>query len=531
MQDTLSRRQFLSFMGRTALSAEAALLLANTATAGTRQANPFSPLSPTNKDALILTEGFEYHSILKWGDALNERGDRFGANNDYLAFFPLQATNPNEGLLWVNHESPAPLLLISGFHKGVARTESQVKLEQEAVGGTIARLRRGKNGKWALVQNDPMNRRITALTEIPFAWNEPIAGSRVSVGTLGNCAGGVTSWGNVLTCEENYQDYYGEVERNGKPLKESSAYGWEQFQKRDARHYGWVVEVNPRTGSAKKLVALGRFCHEGATVVTTRSGRLAVYMGDDAEDRCLYKFLSDKPGSLETGTLYVADTKNGRWLALDRLKDPRLKKEFTSQTDLLIHARLAAEIVGGTQLHRPEDIAVDPLTGAVFVALTNSAKRNDPFGSIVRLAEKKGDSLALEFEYATFAAGGRQTGFASPDNLEFDQKGNLWMTSDISGKIMNQGEYSTFANNGLFYIPTQGPVAGKCFQVASAPRDAEMTGPCFAPDRETLFLSIQHPGETSESKTKLTSHWPDGAEAIPRSAVVGITGSVFQRLV
>ncbi len=531
MHDNFSRRDFLAFLGRTTIGAELALTVADAAFAVAEPTTAFTPIGPGQKDELVMAEGFQYHSILKWGDRLNEKGDEFGANNDYLAFLPLNPSQPTDGLLWTNHEAPTPLSLISGFEKGGTRTEAQIAVEQRAVGGSIARIRKSREGRWELVQNDPLNRRISALTEIPFAWHEPIADAKIGVGTLGNCAGGVTPWGTVLTCEENYQDYYGEVGRDGKLLPAESQYGWERFQKRDPRHYGWVVEINPRTGEAKKLIALGRFSHESATVVAAKDGRLAVYMGDDAEDRCLYKFVSAKPGNLETGTLYAADTKNGRWLPLDREKNAKLKKEFATQTELLIHTRLAAELAGATPLHRPEDVAVDPITGAVYLALTNSAKHDDPYGSLVKLLERKKDPLALDFEFSTFAAGGKTTGFASPDNLEFDRKGNLWMTSDISGKVLNQGAYASFANNSLFYIPTQGKLAGKAHRVANAPVEAEFTGPCFAPDGETLFLSVQHPGELSPSKEKPTSRWPDGPGTMPRSAVVAVSGKTLKTLV
>ena len=64
-------------------------------------------------------------------------------------------------------------------------------------------------------------------------------------------------------------------------------------------------------------------------------------------------------------------------------------------------------------------------------------------------------------------------------------------------------------------VPTAGPNAGDAFQFASGPKECEMTGPWFTENEETLFLSIQHPGE--ETKTDdakgWTSTWPDGAPA------------------
>ncbi|MES2855046.1 MAG: alkaline phosphatase PhoX, partial [Bdellovibrionota bacterium] len=130
----------------------------------------------------------------------------------------------------------------------------------------------------------------------------------------------------------------------------------------------------------------------------------------------------------------------------------------------------------------------------------------------------------------TFKTGGKEAGFVCPDNMAFDPCGNLWVTTDISGSEIGRGKYEEFPSNGLYYIPMSGPHAGKSFQVASAPIDAELTGPFFTPDGETLFLSVQHPGENSKTRDALVSHWPDGGDSMPRSAVVAITGPLLKQI-
>jgi secreted PhoX family phosphatase len=52
-----------------------------------------------------------------------------------------------------------------------------------------------------------------------------------------------------------------------------------------------------------------------------------------------------------------------------------------------------------------------------------------------------------------------------------------------------------FGNNWMFYVPTIGPQAGQVVPFAYGPPRCEMTGPTFVGD--TLFLSVQHPGENS----------------------------------
>jgi secreted PhoX family phosphatase len=98
------------------------------------------------------------------------------------------------------------------------------------------------------------------------------------------------------------------------------------------------------------------------------------------------------------------------------------------------------------------------------------------------------------------------------------------VVTDISSDSLNSGIYKTFKNNGAFVMPSEVSSAsgGDVCQFASGPVESELTGPYFTPDGKTLFLSVQHPGEESESKDEPTSTWPDGD--IPRSGVVAITG-------
>jgi secreted PhoX family phosphatase len=540
------RRRFLQFLGRSAVTVSAlgvfpSMGLVSSCAAGSRRHSdtiPFRPLAPLTRDEVTLADGFRYNIVAKWMDPINSSLS-FGTHNDFLSFVPLDPASPEksgDALLWVNHEYLHPLLVTGAKDPTVKRPTSQILEEQEQVGGSIIHIRKDLgSGDWKLVQDERYNRRITARTRIPFAWDRPIAGATSAVGTLGNCGGGQTPWRTILTCEENYQEVYGERDfSSGKPggvITRECYYGWEKVFKYPPEHYGWVVEVNPLTGSAKKLIALGRYSHESATVAVARDGRCVVYSGDDAADRCLYKFIAEKPGSLERGTLYVADLKSGRWQSLDWKSQPVLQKHFADQTEVLIRAREAALLVGGTQLDRPEDIDIDPLTGSVYMTLTNNRAKGNFFGSILKITESGKDPTALDFESATFLAGGPQSGFACPDNLCFDSRGGLWMTSDISGSSANKPPYEKFGNNGLFYIPTQGSHAGEVFQVASAPMDAEFTGPCFAPDGKTLFLSVQHPGETSKDLSQLTSHWPEGGATKPRSAVIGISGPSLEQLI
>ncbi len=491
-------------------------------------------LVASDKDDLLLTKGLDYHTLIKWNDKISDT-DTFGFNCDFTCFIPFDDKYPEDGLLWVNHEYVHPLF-VSNYAFGnpnQERTIEQVDKEMYNVGGSIVRIRQ-ENGKWKIVHNDPHNRRITAKTPIHLNWDTPIKEKTTVIGTHSNCSGGITPWKTFLTCEENYDQFYGETERlnDGSTYHRPSAFGWENFYKYPPEHYGWVVEIDPKNGAVQKHVALGRFAHECCTLFQLKDKRVVAYSGDDSNDQHLYKFVSSKPNSLKEGTLYVADTNNGKWIALDWANQPLLKKAFENQTEVLIRAREAAKLLGATELNRPEDIEIDPITGSVFVSLTNNKPKGDFHGSILKIEEENNEHDSLNFSASVYMAGGGENGFSCPDNLAFDLSGNLWMTTDMSGSVMNKEEwpYMAFKNNSLFVIPRIGKDAGKVIRVANAPRDAEFTGPWFSPDGKTLFLSVQHPGEQTIDLKNPTSLWPFDKDNIPKPSVVAITGDLIEKM-
>lgn len=482
-------------------------------------------VDPSKADAVILAPGLAYEVLLRWGDPISEK-DTFGFNNDFLCFVPTEGNN--EGILWSNHEY-IDQRFIAGSDDYLLKSLDQVNKEMYNVGGSLVHVRK-EGESWKVVKDHPDNKRITGHTMIPFNWDSPVAGATEAMGTLGNCSGGITPWGTILTCEENYDSFYGEtVYRENGIYREASHYKWEKFHGNPPEHYGWVVEVDPKTGDAQKHVAIGRFAHECATMHKLDDGRMVVYSGDDSNDEFMYKFIGSEPNSMKEGTLYVANLENGEWISLDYESNDQLKANFKDQTDVLVRARTAARMLGATPLDRPEDIEIDPNTGNVLVALTNNLPKGNYHGSILQIKEQEGyDGLRFEHDY--FLTGGPETGFSCPDNMAFDNVGNLWFTSDISGSKMDHEEYLPFGNNGLFLVPNSGPQQGEVIQIASAPVHAEFTGPWFSPDGRTLFLSVQHPGEGSKSLNELTSNWPDGGDEWPRPSVITIQGELLDRL-
>jgi len=549
----MDRRTFLSYLGTGAAALAAASaglgVLEGKASAMSPTADHlfgyksnkvsgfFKPIQPTQADELVLPEGYRYDVVAAFDDVINAAGERFGQGADYNAFFPLNSSN-TRGLLVTNHEYTNIFAL--GPIADSGKTAEQREKDLYYQGMSVIEVFQDTDGVWKMDTTSRYARRITGFTPFditgPGRGSAALGGASAAQGTFANCSGGVTFWKTVLSCEENFSDT---AEENGLPQS----------------HYGWVVEIDPFNANfRKKHTALGRFNHENTAMGLASDGRVVVYMGDDKRDACVYKYISngkydaargrDNSALLEDGTLYVANLRSGKWVAVTheavsaalsnanfrapsgvRGTREELLAKFQSQADVLVNCHEAALIVGGTPTDRPEDIEISPFDNTVFICHTNNDAHGNIHGHITRIFEGGNDLGSLEFDFEIFVAGGRQSGFSSPDNLAFDSNGNLWVVTDISTSSHNKGVYKSFMNNGLFVIPTTGPSMGEAMQFASGPKDSEMTGPFFTPDERTLFLSVQHPGEMTTDLSKPTSTWPHRpGDTKARCGVVAITG-------
>ncbi len=556
-----------------------------------------------------VAPGYSVQVVIRWGDrvlpdapafdvgaqsAAAQEG-QFGYNNDFTAYMPLPlgSESSETGLLCVNHEFTVPSLMWPrGGREGRRErlSEAQVAVELAAHGLSVVELRQSAEA-WRVVAGSRYNRRVSPLgTEIrlagPAAGHERLktgadpSGARV-MGTLGNCAGGTTPWGTVLSAEENFHHYFrGEPEKTPEArnhrrygLGRGRARGWAEHHARfdiarepnEANRFGWVLELDPyEPGSTPvKRTALGRFAHECATTVVNPDGRLTVYSGDDKAFEYLYRFVSEgrvdvreRAGNrelLDAGTLYAARFEADgtmRWLPLV-FGTGRLRPEhgLRSQADVLIETRRAADLAGATPMDRPEDVETNPSSGRTYVMCTNNAGRTaeqvDPanprarnrHGHIIELippaVDGRADHAAPEYRWEVFLLGGNpatlgdramylaevsEHGWLSaPDNCAFDAKGRIWITTD--------GQASLGVSESLYAADTEGPGRGltRCF--LNAPRGAEVCGPCFTPDHRTLFLAIQHPGrERGSTFDNPSTRWPDFSEGMPpRPSVVAIT--------
>lgn len=551
-----------------------------------------------------VAEGYRADVLIRWGDPLfadspafdpaNQTAEaqrrQFGYNNDFIGYVPLEADSEGRerALLCVNHEYTSTNIMLPGVTADypASMTRELCEIEMAAHGGSIVEIRK-EDGVWKPVTDSYYNRRITADTT-NMRMTGPAAGSPrlqttedptglVVSGTMNNCAGGITPWGTYLMAEENFNgNFLGELPENHPEAENHKRYGvpsgwyqWGRFFDRydvskepnEPNRFGWIVEVDPTDPNhvPRKRTALGRFKHEGAESVVAPDGRVVVYSGDDQRFDYVYKFVTKgrfEPGNwtvngdlLDEGTLYVARfDADGTvaWLPLIYGTGPLTEENgFTSQADVLIETRRAADLLGATPMDRPEDVEPNAKTGRVYLMLTNNDRRSEAqvdaanprasnrFGHIIEIIEPEGDFASETSRWEILVRCGdpsiapvgalwnpltTENGwFASPDNCAIDPQGRLWVSTD--------GNEDTGAADGLWALETHGEGRGTGRHFFRCPVGAELCGPRFNEAGDALFLAVQHPGDTEGASFEAPgTRWPDFQPAMPpRPSVMVVT--------
>lgn len=677
LQRRLERRGFLKGTAAVGAMAATPAFLASTADAQIPDNITFTPIADNTTDDIVVPDGYEWKVLHRWGDSLfsdtpdldtstlrdsansetqqsfsGERQARqIGYNCDFIGYYPLASSDPatpgdvqfnsrnsSRGLFVNNHEYTNNNLIFVDW-PAVRGTQIAVDVDLAAHGVSIVEISKtavsGRARNWEYLKDSPFNRRFTG--ETPMEITGPAAGDALMQtstdatgtavnGTLNNCAGGVTPWGTVITCEENFDQYFGnfnafaaraqgnpELEKivefhRRVPLPGNQSFRfWENVYERfdvnaeptEAFRFGWCVEIDPYDPNftPKKRTAIGRFKHEGATTVIAPSGQAVVYSGDDARFEYFFKFVSEgtyDPTNrdanlqlLDSGTLYVAkfnDDGTGEWLPLvfgQNGLDP--SNGFNNQAEVLINSRGAGDVLGATPLDRPEDIEPSPRTGKVYVTLTNNSRRDgtereaqgrpvdtsadaanprggsspgNEFGHILEVIEAGDNPTSTTFTWEIFLLCGdpnvnlltnpsdlaniplpfETTYFAgfdkleelssigSPDNIAFDRRGNLWISTD--GQPGDLGK-----NDSVYACPTEGPNRGRVQQFLSGVVNCEICGPEFTPDSTTFFCGIQHPGDSVSLAEfpNFASDFPDGGGLPPRPTCISVVKSTGRR--
>jgi len=602
VERALSRRGFMGgvlAVGSGAAVMGTGLLKGTTALADGHAASRFAfmPIAAQTDGTIHVPDGYSWNVLARWGDPLFsdatpfdpvtgvtvESASRvFGENTDGMELFNVGGRE----ILVVNHEYTNNDVNLPHIGDGLPGSAEDVLTLQLLQGVTVMEIVEGANG-WEIVVDSPFNRRIDHNTPMQIAG--PAAGHALlqteadptgtaSLGTFNNCGSGRTPWGTYLTCEENFNGYFGAtgaLPTDGVLAAGYARYGINEsgfdynYHSFDARfdvsttpnephRAGYIVEIDPANPESVpvKHTALGRFKHENAAYALAPDGRVIVYMGDDERGEFMYRWLSNAayvPGGdtttlLSDGTLSVAvfnDDMTGRWVALT--------PEATGMdaATIAIFTRMAASQVGATTMDRPEWIAVNPTAVEAYCCLTNNSRRGvlsdagavrtnaggDPmtvngvnpreannYGQIVRWRPMDDNHASDAFEWDLYVMAGNPTVaadtpyagtaninagnlFNSPDGMQIDSSGIIWIQTD--GDDSNEGEFAGMGNNQML---AGDPVTGEIVRFLTGPNGSEVTGLTWSSDRRTMFVGIQHPG----------APFPDGDGSLPRSSVVAV---------
>ena len=341
----------------------------------------------------------------------------------------------------------------------------------------------------------------------------------VSSGTINNCNGGATPWGTWLTCEEDLTGGHA------------------------VAGHGYVFEVDPKNPedalSRTPIEAMGLFSHEalaidpstGIVYLTEDDFRGKVDKADphaDTRSAFFFRYLptdtSPRRGALQAGGTLQA-------LAIEHV--PRFNMDFDSPYRQLVvvwrtidpaNAHDDALAKGCARFNRIEGCIFGG--GAVWFADTVGGEHH--LGQIYRYVPGT-ETLELFLEPT------HKHTMQSPDSLAMAPWGDLLFCEDGSG------------HDRLMGIEPDGHVYELA---ANRINDDELTGPCFSPDGQTLFLSIQETGITfaiwgpfaapdAGRKRRMAAGSPgefgpsvgaEGAEFALRHGISRLEAAAFQRL-
>ena len=469
MKNKLSRRQFLHSGALATASAAVSLGFLGCSNALIQKVPGFEPpppfeFVPTANRLLDLPEGFTAHAFSRTGEKMDD-GLWVPGGHDGMAAFP----GPNGKTILVrNHELVATAKNVGPFGWNNEKIErAAVDKFYDAGSGELPCL----GGTTTLVydtRTQTLEKHFLSL-----------------IGTIRNCAGGLTPWNTWITCEENIQKADGTYEAD--------------------HGYNFEVPASADIGLADPIAlkAMGRFNHE-AVAVDPKTG--IVYETEDRGDSLIYRFIPDQPGELAAGgklqalkirDLESADTQNWR--------DRNQKIFWWTYNPVPVGETLAVE----------------------WVDIKNVESPNDDLR--IQGAEDKGAAKFARGEGIWYGSGSDNGEFyIACTNGGIEYKGQIWkyVPSPYEGTSREEQEPGTIelfiepndvnlmenADNltvtpwGDLIICEDGPneefligvtPEGNIYRFArNAGNLSELAGATFSPDGTTLFVNIQSPGIT-----------------------------------
>lgn len=451
-----SRRNFikqaslvsLGFIGLNNYAANAAMGLLNISDAGVG----FGPLSHRDGDTLSLPKGFTSRIISRKGELMKD-GLWVPGMFDGMGSF---SSKTGKTILIRNHENSPGADLLGPFGKDneLIHKINKNKIydfgkgEDTCVGGTTT-----------VIYNEKTQKVEAQYLSL--------------IGTVRNCAGGITPWQSWITCEESSLKIGDNMEKD--------------------HGYNFEIPATEKVGMIDPvpIKAMGRFTHE-AVAVQPKTG--IVYQTEDEGNSLFYRYLPNTYGKLHNGgklqCLVIkewksADTRNYPDLRTNQFPE---KKSFAVEwIDLAdVEApdsdlRLRGFRMGAARFSRGEGIWYGK--NELFFACTDGGKNRK--GQIFKYTPSEFEGQDREKDAPAtlelFLEPNDVETFQSCDNLTIAPWGDVIICEDKKDPrvigITPEGKTYVIAKNIGF-------------------RNSEFAGPVFSPSGNTLFINIQTPGVT-----------------------------------
>lgn len=414
----------------------------------------YGPLYPTPEGILNLPQGFSCKVISRTGDLMNDGFYEPGAHDGMGAF----KWKDNQVLLIRNHELSAGSNSKSPFGKN---NELKSKVRSSEIYDIGNEKISCGGGTTTLIYNEKEQKVKLEYLSL--------------VGTIRNCAGGITPWNSWITCEET-----------------SSKKGEHEGALEKDHGYNFEVHATDKIGLTKPLPlkAMGRFVHE-AVAVHPENG--IVYQTEDSGNSVFYRFIPNEKGQLHKGgklqSLVIkewkkADTRNWasnkerfpkkklfdvEWIDLDNVEAP--------ENDL----RIRAYELGAARFANTEGIWYGE--EELFFACTSGGEITK--GQIFRYIPSKYEGTPEEKNHP-----GKIELFLEPNNLDIFENCDNLTIAPWGDVVICEDK----ADPRIMGITPD----GKIYPIAKniAFRQSEFAGPVFSPSADTLFINIQSPGLT-----------------------------------